>query len=104
MSDLLARIPGWAYVLTVLAVLLSWQLWPRSAPILNPEALVSLESVVAYCESTDAEARADPRCADVRYAADWCRHRGKGLCEMDRFYRTLANLGFNLPPLHGERR
>jgi len=104
MSSLRAKLPGWVYVLVVLAVLLLWELWPRSAPSVNPEALVSLESIVAFCESPEAAAQSDARCADVRYAADWCRTRGKGMCELDHFYDILANLGFNLPPLHGERR
>jgi hypothetical protein len=102
MIELLGKIPSWLVALGALLALLAWELRaPESRPI-NQDALDTMESIVRQCRLENAEERS-PGCSNVLYLADYCNHRGRGNCEVSRFYRRVTDWGFSVPPLHIEQ-
>jgi hypothetical protein len=83
----------------VLLALVSWEfVAPEKRPV-NQDALDTLEAIVRQCGLQRLEERS-LGCSNVLDLAEYCSHRGRGNCDVSRFYRRVADWGFSVPPLH----
>lgn len=98
LPTLLEKIPNWVLLVVPFAALMSWHAFSVDERPVNPEVVETFNYIFAECA---AEPHDEPtqRCEGVRYVAEYCSTRGRGLCSVDGVYETFQNLGYTLPPL-----